>query len=225
MAEVGQAQIATLVLDRYGDDTEAALAVYSPPDAAARDRRRIDVPTRTQDRRTWTGITEPYDTGGLWYHVWTVTGYGYGRVVNEIAVVADALEAPGFCYATTADLAAWLRDAPPADAERMLQAATREVDDLLTTAVYPVDGDGYPALAGQRDAVRDATCALAEWWGETGDESGAGQLYGSMSAGSISIGRTGTNGSSRSQPSRIPGRVYRILAAEGLYCQSPFTVG
>jgi hypothetical protein len=227
MAEMGLGQIARLELDRYDDTTVAALTVYSPPEPDTRQRRALPVNTLSEDsKRVWTGVVDPYDEGGLWYHIWTVTGMGYGRIVHEVPVIPDRMADPGFTYASTSDLAAWLRDAPPADAERMLQAATREVDSLLLTSRYLTDADGYPADLAQRRAVRDAACALVEWWVETGDAYGAAGMFGSMSAGSISVGRaTAAGGDTSSGQARVNAQVRRILAAEGLLGHAPAVYG
>lgn len=190
MAEVGIGQVARLQLDLYDDTTVATLYVLSPPDDTGA-RRRTDISTNSSDgRKTWTGVVPAYDVGGLWYQVWTVTGMGYGRIVHEVPVIPDQLEVRAArVYATSADLAAHTRDAPPPDVERMLVAASREVDTLLFTARYPVDADGYPTQVLHRAALRDAVCELVAWWIDTGDESGALGIYGSLSAGSISVGR------------------------------------
>jgi hypothetical protein len=82
-------------------------------------------------------------------------------------------------YASDADLAA--SDFLPADlagevggdAARLLARASRLIDRVLLRAVYAVDGDGAPTDTKIIEALRDATCAQAAWWVETGDEAGA----------------------------------------------------
>lgn len=93
-------------------------------------------------------------------------------------------------YATAADLAAsdflpaGLTAPVGADAARLLSRASRMVDSLLRRAVYDVDADGLPTDTGVIAAVRDATCAQACWWLETGDEAGVASGLDSLGAGS-----------------------------------------
>lgn len=101
-------------------------------------------------------------------------------------------------YATPSDLTAYLGTAAPADAERLLARASEAVDDALLTAVYAVDTDGYPTEPIQREAVKLAACAIVEWWGDergTGDETGVSSAWTNVSAGSVSLGRSGGPGS------------------------------
>jgi hypothetical protein len=236
MAEVGLGQLATLVLDRYDDTTSARLTVYGPPMPGPYvqplivdppDPRARAYNTRTDDGgKTWTAIVDPYPRGGLWYHVWTVSGMGYGRIVHEVPVVPDKMADPGFTYATSEDLANWLRDAPPADCERMLAEASREVDRLCQAAVYAVDPDTDKPLDPRvAAAMRDATCELVRWWAETGDDTGVLGAFGSLSAGSISVGRaTAGGGAAGVQGLRVSAQVRRILQGAGLLYQPP-TVG
>lgn len=224
MAEVGLGQVAKLELDRYDDTTRAFLAVYGPVDAVGVRRQAGYSATNTDNGKTWTAVVAPYDVGGLWYHVWSVDGMGYGRIVFEVPVVPDRLADPvGTTYATSADLANWMRDAPPADCERMLVAATREVDLMLLAARYPVDDLGFPTDPIQRAAVRDAVCELVSWWNDTGDETGAIGIYGSLSAGSISVGRA-TSGQAKGASVRVSRQVLDILAGAGLAAQPPTVI-
>jgi hypothetical protein len=253
MPEVGIAQVARLELDRYDATTVASLVVYSPPvqsppgpsvlplpappppspappgppipppDSAVR-RVLPMIATSSQGGKVWTAVVTPYDVGGLWYHEWTVTGTGNGRIVHEVTVAPDRLaDPPGYSYATSADLAAYMRDSPPPDCERMLADATREVDLMLLTARYNVDDQGFPCDPQQRQAVRDAVCELVSWWNDTGDPSGSLAVYGSLSAGSISVGRA-TAGQAKGQSSRISPQVADILRAAGLDPQPPWVV-
>jgi hypothetical protein len=223
MAEVGLGQVARLELDRYDETTGAALSVYSPPDLDGLRRQQQLNATSDDERRTWEAVVPPYDVGGLWYHVWVVTGMGYGRIVHEVPVIPDRMAPAGegvVTYATSEELANYLRDAPPADCERMLQAATREIDRMLLTARYPVDDQGMPIEAEHQRALRDAVCELVQWWDETGDAAGALDAFGSLSAGSISVGRA-TAGSAKGSTSRVNAQVRNILTAAGLTGHPP----
>lgn len=92
-------------------------------------------------------------------------------------------------YATVADLAAcdFLSDGltlpSTGQQERLLSRASREIDKALLRAFYQVDHDGQPTDAKVVTALRDATCAQACWWLETGDEAGAVASVGGHSTG------------------------------------------
>lgn len=90
-------------------------------------------------------------------------------------------------YATTGELTAWLPDGltVPADATRLLASASRAVDRMLMVlgAVYDVDTDNLPTDADVIVALRNATCAQASWWIETGDEQGAASRLNSAGSG------------------------------------------
>lgn len=92
-------------------------------------------------------------------------------------------------YATAADLSAsdFLSSGltVPADAARLLSRASREIDKALVACVYDVDdATGHPTDADLITALRDATCAQACWWIETGDEAGVASNLDSLGAGS-----------------------------------------
>jgi len=92
-------------------------------------------------------------------------------------------------YATAAELAACdflptgITAPTGGDAVRLLSRASRIVDTLLMRAVYDVDDDGMPTDTGVIAAARDATCAQACWWLETGDEAGVASSLDSLGAG------------------------------------------
>lgn len=121
-------------------------------------------------------------------------------------------------YATPADLADWLGQPAPDDAERLLARASRLLDNrLLLTAVYPTTPDGYPSDPQHAEALRDACCALAAWWLQHGDDgTGAGADYTSVTAGSISLTRaTGSGGMPRDP--RVSPEAVEILRGAGLW--------
>ena len=90
-------------------------------------------------------------------------------------------------YATIGELTARLPDgltAPTgAEASRLLDEASAHIDTLLISATYDVDTDGDPTDAAIITALRDATCAQAAWWIETGDEQGAAAAMHSAGSG------------------------------------------
>jgi hypothetical protein len=102
-------------------------------------------------------------------------------------------------YATRADLVAY---APagftvPTDPEatRLLTSASKLIRRATKTAIYDVDAQGYPSDVDIRAAFRDATCAQALWWLDTGDERGTAGQYQTMSIGSVSLSRGSAGGS------------------------------
>ncbi|MBF8186324.1 hypothetical protein ITP53_11300 [Nonomuraea sp. K274] len=120
-------------------------------------------------------------------------------------------------YATADDLTDWTGDDPPADADRLLARASRLIDNrLLLTAVYPVDPAGMPTEPEHADALRDAACALVEWWDDHGDDgTGAGGDYTNVSAGGISFSRATGSSGTPSDP-RIAPEAVEILGGAGL---------
>jgi len=97
-------------------------------------------------------------------------------------------------YATEQDYAAWtgLPVAPPGTQLR-LQRASAFLDGVLIGAVYPVDVAGVPTDAAHAAALRDATCAQAEYWAGTGDSDGTGasSVWDSVAIGSVRLSRIG----------------------------------
>lgn len=129
-------------------------------------------------------------------------------------------------YATVDELTDWLDPEPvPDGAARMLARATRYMDNvLLKTAVYPVDDNGLPTEEAHINAMREACCALVEWWAENGDDGlGAGSEYTSVTAGSITLAKAGGGqGGGGADPRRAPEAV-EILDGAGLLGHEPWT--
>lgn len=120
-------------------------------------------------------------------------------------------------YATTADLVAYAGDeVVDDDAPRLLARASELVDSLLLAAVYAVDEHGHPVDDEVRDALRRATCAVVEWWHETGDPTGAGGQFTEAALGTLRLKRADTSSAPEVAPSAV-----RILATAGLLAQSP----
>lgn len=129
-------------------------------------------------------------------------------------------------YATVDDLAADLGDQqqPPANAERMLRDASRDVDDLIVSAIYSTGPDEMPLDDEIREALRDATLALVRWWLATGDDgSGTSQILTSASIAGVSLGfgNAGKDQPSMKYGPRVPG----ILARAGLMGRGPYLIG
>jgi hypothetical protein len=122
-------------------------------------------------------------------------------------------------YATPADLADYAGpDVVGEDSPRLLARASELVDSLLVTAVYDTTPDGHPLDAHLREALRDATCALVQWWDETGDPTGAGAQYSDAAIGTLRLKRN----DNRSAPDIAPAAV-RILATAGLLAHAPLS--
>jgi len=102
---------------------------------------------------------------------------------------------PAPVYATVTDLASYLGTTPPDDADRLLTAASRMLDArVLAYCRYDVDTAGMPADPDVAEAIGRAVCAQVAWWGEVGDSTGAaGVGYGSVSIGSVNLGRSVTS--------------------------------
>ena len=91
-------------------------------------------------------------------------------------------------YATEADYTAYTGETPPANIDRLLRIASGVVDYLLTGRLYDVDTSGMPTAVADSDALRDATCVIAQ----DADAanligSGGSQEWGSVSIGNVSL--------------------------------------
>lgn len=217
MPVVGYSEIVILTVDPHDDTTTPVLTV-TPPNYV------LDEPTVSPGDEPGTWQAEVvYDQAGIWVLEWAVTGTGRGVQTKTVAV-APAPGGPGRTYATTTDLADWLQAAPPLDAARRLIRATSYLDaNPLKTAVYDVDDDGLPTDAVVAAALRDATCAQADWWTQHGDDgTGAGADYTSVTAGSISLTRAAGGAGAPRDPRQSP-EAFDILSAAGLTGHSPRT--
>ncbi len=160
-------------------------------------------------------------TPGDYLVLWTGTDPDAETVqASEVVTVVEAA-GPGRVYATAADLADWLGlTSPPAGASRMIRAASRDVDQLLLTAVYDVDAAGLPTTPAHIAALRDATCAQAEYARGRGDAYGVGAGHiKQASIGSVSFQRGGATGGEA--PGRYSPQAYEILQQAGLTGHEP----
>lgn len=152
---------------------------------------------------------------------WTVTGTGAGIRPATVAVAPLPTAAPAgeVVYATTADYATWLRAAPPSGSRRALAEASRAVDEMLRTAIYDVNDDGLPTDTDVAAALRDATCAQAEYARAVLDTNsvGASGIFQSVSIGSVSLGRAGRAGAEGDKaPAPWSAKAWQILQQAGL---------
>jgi hypothetical protein len=65
-----------------------------------------------------------------------------------------------------------------------------------------------------RVALRDATCAVVEWWSDTGDTTGAGAQFIESQIGTLRLKRT-------NPPPDLPPAAARILTTAGLLAHAP----
>ncbi|WP_440063784.1 hypothetical protein [Streptosporangium sp. OZ121] len=117
-------------------------------------------------------------------------------------------------YATAADYTEFTgQNSPPADIDRRLSRASERIDELLTSAVYPVDDAGMPTRPADADALQRATCAQAAWTLAVGDEFGVASAFKTVSIGSVRLER---GGSADSAPARYAPDASSILQLAGL---------
>lgn len=120
-------------------------------------------------------------------------------------------------YATDQEYADWLGVATAPDgAASALRRASMTIDQMLLTSHYQVDDDGLPTDAAVAEALRDATCAQAEYARGTGDSLGVGaSQFHSISIGSIQLGR-GYGSAGSSAPGAYSPVAWQILQRAGL---------
>lgn len=205
MPDVGDTVTASLTVDPYDATTAATLTITAPNGTVS------SPATGTADNgKTWTAALT-YTAAGLWRLSWAVTGTG-ASVQHEVVPVAPAPPAMTDVrsYATTTQLADYLRAAPPVDAVQLLERATRLLDsDFLKAAVYDVDDAGMPTDPDVKAAFVEAVCAQVEFWGEVGVETDvAGPLQG-VAIGSVNL-QFGA-GDNRSSPDYYAPGISRAL--------------
>lgn len=184
MPDVGDSYPAVLLVDPFDGTTQVALAAIRPDGQVL-----ARTPQTSDGGNTWSASVD-LDLAGTWLLKWTVTGTGARTLREEIPVgPGPSTDLDGRIYASTTDLALFLQDAPPLGAAKLLADASRKMDQILLTAVYATDALGMPSDPVQAQAVAEATCAVVEWWLETGDVLGAGGDWTSASAGGVSISR------------------------------------
>jgi hypothetical protein len=206
MPDVGDQITATLLVSPFDNTTATTLTATKPNGS-------VQMPTTStpDDGQTWTAPIL-LDQAGTWILKWSVVGTGASVEYQEIGV------GPGLTYtdpdlriyATTTDLANFLRSAPPTGAQKLLEDASRKMASVLLTAVYATDEDGYPSSLTQKKAVADATCAIVEWWGETGDVLGSDGNWTSASAGNVSVSRE-AGSTVQVSGTQIPWKAWNIL--------------
>lgn len=128
-------------------------------------------------------------------------------------------------YATPTDLnaAPWNADLSDSEASTLLMRATPLLEELTRTACYTITETGLPTDPLIVEAFKDAACAQAVYFSETGDISGAAGRFNTLSLGSFSASG-GTAGSVNNQTAsvqRFAPEAIQILANAGLIGQAP----
>lgn len=214
--DVGDWRVPYLDVSPYDGTTVVTLTVVAPAGTTT-------TPTVTESATAgrWEGAGYELVTAGEWVERWTVTGTGRGKERTAVLVAPDPTTVPSGArvYATTTDLANWLHAAPPGGSRRALEAASREIDRMLLCAVYPVDSTtGLPTDAEHSIALRDATCAQADYARGQADPYGIGaDRVTNVSVGSLSYARQPVPGSG----ARWSQAAWEILQSAGLTGHEP----
>ncbi|MFC9680005.1 hypothetical protein [Streptomyces sp. NPDC056948] len=142
---------------------------------------------------------------GLYLALWSGTKNSSPVTATESLTVTAP--ATGRVYATVAEYAAHpggTSPAPAATGTRLVQASRMLERQVLRYCLYDVDtASGMPTHPLVIAALRDAVCAQAAWWEEVGDPSGADAVgWGSVSIGSVNLGRSVTAVSGEDAPAR-----------------------
>ncbi|MFD3749754.1 hypothetical protein ACFWVT_05715 [Streptomyces cyaneofuscatus] len=205
MPDVGDLVTARLGVEPHDQTTAVTLVVAAPGGQLS-----TPVVSPVDGGAAWTAPVA-YTAAGIWRLSWAVTGTGAG-VEHQLVSVAPAPGARGAgrVYATTTDLANALKEAPPLNAQKLLERASELLDsDFLLTAIYDVDDDGMPTHPLVAAGFRDAVCSQVEFWGEVGEETDiSGPLQGAQ-IGSVNL-QFGA-GSNRSGPSYYAPKLLRAL--------------
>jgi hypothetical protein len=90
---------------------------------------------------------------------------------------------------------------------KRLRSASIEVEKMVRMARYSVDEDGYPTDANIAEGFEEATCAIVEYWEETGDHTGADAHAGAVRIGSVSLGTTSSGADSDTARDKLIKRI------------------
>lgn len=113
----------------------------------------------------------------------------------------------------------------PANIDRLLTLASRDVDAALIAAVYDVE-DGVATDAAVITALREATIEQVAYYLDSGDETGTGgsQTYADVQIGSVRLGRPQTGGAGGGSAGRpLAPHARTVLQLAGLTGQEPYT--
>lgn len=97
-------------------------------------------------------------------------------------------------YGTPTELAAYIDPDPaPANAQRLLERASRDVDQALLTSWYDVDVDGNATDAAVILALQEATFEQVVWRLSRGEDEGIPTGVQQASIGSVNLARGGVD--------------------------------
>lgn len=125
-------------------------------------------------------------------------------------------------YALASDLASYLHDAAPANADYLLDVASDVIDELLIGVIYDVDDTGEPTDAGIIATLTKACCAQAAYSISVGDVTGgtAASPYASVTIGDVSAskakGKAAIDDTSTGSQIAYSPNAVRILRVAGL---------
>lgn len=202
------------------DGTTAVALAVTGPDGIA-----IAVPSVSGPvSGVWTA--EPYqvDRAGAWVELWTITGGGEGaatttRYVDPVPPAPDYSDS----YATSEDYARVIGQAGPANLPLLLRRASRQVDQVLLTAVYQLTDQGARVGRTVADELADATCEQAAFLLARGFTDGLPTGFQSVAIGSVQLGRGYSTGGGDSNALPFGDIPYAILQRAGLTGQPALT--
>jgi hypothetical protein len=135
-------------------------------------------------------------------------------------------------YASTGDYGNYTGDRAPEDLDRrLLVRSSRRVDAALIGAVYAIDEHGMPTDEDIREALRDATCAQAQFSYARGDKTGTGVVtqWGSVKIGDVALANPNVGSGGGPVKGVAPGTVCDpaedILRDAGLLPVEPWIFG
>ena len=128
-------------------------------------------------------------------------------------------------YATPTDLNAspWNANLSTEQATTLLTHATPILEELTKTAIYTTNSQGLPTDPVIAAAFKDAACAQATYFIDTGDITGAAGRFNSLSLGSFSVsgGGVGSRNNESAAVQRFAPQAVQILANAGLIAHAP----
>ncbi len=133
-------------------------------------------------------------------------------------------------YATVAELIEYMGPLPydvsQADAQRLLNRASDDIDVHTIGAWYQHDDNGNPTEQIVIDAFSKAACAHVSYLIETGDYQGAANQYNTVSIGDVSLsgGRSATTTKSAKGVYLAPRAVSALMVA-GILPAVPWSTG
>jgi hypothetical protein len=128
-------------------------------------------------------------------------------------------------YATEAEYEDETGTTAPANINRLLTLASRDVDAALIAAVYDVE-DGAATDAAVIVALKEATIEQVAYHLDSGDETGTGgsQTYADVQIGSVRLGRPQTGGAVGGSAGRpLAPQAFAVLQLAGLTNHEPYT--